>query len=117
MAFSTPSDVPQTQRWEICNLFSSFPACQPDSAAPWYTGRAMPMRRSEAARRNPLRRLLAFPVLRPSRARPAVSPSESEVLFELEGRNPENRLFGRYDEGDVLVRLHRSGILERLRER
>ena len=75
------------------------------------------MRKSAFSRANPLRRLLAFPHLRPSRNRGTLSPSESEILFELEGRNPENRLFGRYGPGDVMARLDRSGILEGLSRR
>ncbi len=75
------------------------------------------MRRSPALRRNPLRRLLGFPILRPSRARPNLSPSESEVLFELEGRNPGNLLFGRYGADDVRARLADAGILAGLRAR
>jgi hypothetical protein len=75
------------------------------------------MRKSAFSRTNPLRRLLAFPHLRPSRNRGALSPSESEILFELEGRNPENRLFGRYGPADVMTRLDRSGILEGLSRR
>ncbi len=75
------------------------------------------MRKSASPRANPLRRLLAFPDLRASRTRGTVSPSESEVLFELEGRNPENRLFGRYGPDDVMTRLDRSGVLEGLRLR
>ena len=81
----------------------------------WYTGRAM--KKSGLLRLDPLRRLLAFPALRPSRARGTISPSESEILFELEGRNPENRLFGRYGPEDVKARLARAGILEGLRRR
>lgn len=72
------------------------------------------MRKSFSPRANPLRRLLAFPHLRAPRNRGTLSPSESEVLFELEGRNPGNRLFGRYGPGDVMARLDRSGILEGL---
>jgi len=75
------------------------------------------MQKSASPRTNPLRRLLSLPDLRASRTRGTVSPSESEVLFELEGRNPENRLFGRYGPDDVMTRLGRSGILEGLRLR
>lgn len=75
------------------------------------------MKDSSFLRRRPLRRLLSFPSLRPSRAKGALSPSESEILFELEGRNPENLLFGRYGPDDVIARLDRSGILEGLRRR
>ncbi len=75
------------------------------------------MRRSPPSRPGPLRRLLSFPTLRASSGRPPISPSESEVLFELEGRNPENRLFGRYGPDDVRSRLDRSGILPGLRDK
>ena len=83
--------------------------------ASWYTDPAM--RNSAFSRAHPLRRLLAFPHLRASRNRGTLSPSESEVLFELEGRNPGNRLFGRYGPGDVTTRLDRAGILEGLSRR
>lgn len=63
-------------------------------------------------RTHPLRRLLAFPLLRAARPRETVAPSEAEILFELEGRNPGNRLFGRYGPDDVLSRLAESGILD-----
>ncbi len=69
------------------------------------------MRKTGLSRLDPLRRLLAFPLLRPVRTRGTLSPSETEILFELEGRNPENRLFGRYGPGDVMARLERAGIL------
>lgn len=75
------------------------------------------MRRPGSPRPSPLRRLLSFPTLRASRPRAALSPSESEVLFELEGRNPGNRLFGRYGPDDVAARLERSGILSGLRDK
>ncbi|MGE5189667.1 MAG: hypothetical protein ACM3NF_06385 [Gemmatimonadota bacterium] len=75
------------------------------------------MSNSRSRKIPPLRRLLAFPSLRPARVRGAVSPSESEVLFELEGRNPGNRLFGRYGPDDVRDRLDRAGILEGLARR
>lgn len=75
------------------------------------------MRKPVFPRAHPLRRLLAFPHLQASRDREGLSPSESEILFELEGRNPENRLFGRYGPEDVMTRLDRSGILEGLGRR
>ncbi len=80
-----------------------------------YTGCVM--RKSATSKRHALRRLLALPLRRGPRGPRSIAPSESEVLFELEGRNPENRLFGRYGPGDVLVRLDRAGILGRLRDR
>jgi hypothetical protein len=45
---------------------------------------------------------------------PLVAPSEEEILFELSGENPGNRLFGRFDEEAVRLRLSRSGILSGL---
>ncbi len=75
------------------------------------------MRKSFSPGANPLRRLLAFPHLRASRIRGNLSPSESEILFELEGRNPENRLFGQFGPGDVMTRLDRSGIIDGLGRR
>ncbi len=75
------------------------------------------MPRPGSTRPRSLRRLLSFPMRRPAAGRAGISPSESEVLFELEGHNPENRLFGRYGADDVMARLDRSGILPGLRDK
>lgn len=62
---------------------------------------------------GPLRRLASFPLLSARGSRLA-APSEAELLYELTGENPENRLFGRFTEGDVRDLLGRSGVLEGL---
>lgn len=66
-------------------------------------------------RRRPILRLLSFPTLSPQK--PVRPPSEGEVLFELAGENPSNRLFGRFDEQDLRSRLARGGILPALAAR
>lgn len=66
--------------------------------------------------RNGLRRLLSFPNLSVKGVR-AASPSEGELLFELTGGNPENRLFGRFDGDWVLERLGAAGFLSALARR
>ena len=81
----------------------------------WYTGPVM--RNSAPSKRGGLRRLLPLPRRRALRGPQGIAPTESEVLFELEGRNPENRLFGRFGPGEVMTRLGRAGILEGLRDR
>ncbi len=75
------------------------------------------MPRPGSTRPRSLRRLLSFPMRRPAAGRAGISPSESEVLFELEGKNPGNRLFGRYGPEDVMERLGRAGILAGLRDK
>lgn len=72
------------------------------------------MRRTGPITFDPLRRLLSFPLLRARRDGPDASPTEDELLFELTGENPRNRLFGRFGEDDVRSRLARAGILEGL---
>jgi hypothetical protein len=74
----------------------------------------MPDRKNQ---RFSLRRLLRFPLLSVKERRPATGATESEVLFDLTGENPENRLFGRYDAADVRERLARAGLLRGLAER
>lgn len=64
-----------------------------------------------------LRRLLRFPLLSAKGRPSAAGTTESEVLFELTGENPENRLFGRYDAAEVRERLERAGLLRGLSER
>jgi hypothetical protein len=64
-----------------------------------------------------LRRLLAFPLLRAAEKPADASPSESELLFELSGKNPGNLLFCRFDAEEVRNRLSRAGILGGLAQR
>jgi len=42
---------------------------------------------------------------------------DSELLFDLAGENPENRLFGRYGSGELRERLGASGLLAGLADR
>jgi len=42
---------------------------------------------------------------------------DSEVLFELVGENPENRLFGRFDAAEIRERLAAAGLLSGMAER
>jgi hypothetical protein len=58
-----------------------------------------------------LRRLLSFPRFLTREGSASAAPSESELLFELTGGNPGNRLFGRFGEDWALERLERSGLL------
>ena len=71
----------------------------------------MPERKSS---RFDLRRLLRFSLLSAGEEPGAVPATESELLFELTGENPGNRLFGRYDDDDVRAVLERSGLLRGL---
>jgi hypothetical protein len=64
-----------------------------------------------------LRRLFRFPLLSAGKGGGASPPRESELLFDLTGENPENRLFGRYDPGELRERLAASGLLVGLSER
>lgn len=71
-------------------------------------------------RKNPrltLRRLMRFPLLSVKERPPAPAATESEVLFDLTGENPENRLFGRYDAEGIRELLARAGLLRGLSER
>lgn len=61
-----------------------------------------------------LRRLLAFPRFLTGEAARSAAPSEGELLFELTGGNPENRLFGRFGEDWLRNLLDRSGMLSGL---
>ena len=99
---------------EIDNLFPSFPACQPKFPPVVDSGSVRNRSRNPGLSR--LRRLLAFPSLRSER-RPAFSPGEGEILFELTGRNPENLFLGRFSEERIGRELSRSGILEHLAAR
>jgi hypothetical protein len=58
-----------------------------------------------------LRRLLGLPLLSAGKGPGAPAPLENELLFDLTGENPENRLFGRYDPGELRDRLGASGLL------
>jgi hypothetical protein len=57
-----------------------------------------------------LRRLLSFPRFLAGES----APSEGELLFELTGGNPDNRLFGRFGEDWVRNHLERSGVIQGL---
>jgi len=58
-----------------------------------------------------LRRMFRFPLLSAGEGRDPAPPLESEVLFELAGENPENRLFGRFDAAGIRERLAAAGLL------
>jgi hypothetical protein len=64
-----------------------------------------------------LRRLFGLPLLSAGKGTGAPAPLENELLFDLTGENPENRLFGRYGTGEVRDRLGASGLLAGLSER
>jgi hypothetical protein len=65
-----------------------------------------------------LRRLLGLPLLSAGKGTGASHPNlGSELLFDLTGENPENRLFGRYGPGELRDRLEASGLLSGLSER
>jgi hypothetical protein len=68
-------------------------------------------------RRFELRRLFGLPLLSAGEGPDAPAPLENELLFDLTGENPENRLFGRYGAGEVRDRLGASGLLAGLSER
>ncbi len=61
-----------------------------------------------------LRRLLSFPRFLTREGSATIAPSEGELLFQLTGGNPENRLFGRFDGEWVRAHLEKSGILQGL---
>ena len=64
-----------------------------------------------------LRRLFRFPLLSAGEGGGPSAPRESELLFDLTGENPENRLFGRYDPRELRSLLDASGLLAGLSER
>ena len=64
-----------------------------------------------------LRRLFRLPLLSAGEGAGAPARLESELLFDLTGENPENRLFGRYDPGELRERIGASGLLTGLSER
>ncbi len=68
-------------------------------------------------RRFELRRLFGLPLLSAGEGGGAPSSLDSELLFDLTGENPENRLFGRYDPGELRERIDASGLLTGLSER
>jgi hypothetical protein len=67
--------------------------------------------RNRTTRISPLRRLLSFPLLQDGRKRKGAPASEEELLFELTGLNPENRLFGRFRPEEIRERIRDAGIL------
>ncbi|MBE0606280.1 MAG: hypothetical protein IH610_08355 [Deltaproteobacteria bacterium] len=64
-----------------------------------------------------LRRLFGLPLLSADEVPGGPAPLDSEVLFDLTGENPENRLFGRYGPAELRDRLVASGLLAGLSER
>lgn len=64
-----------------------------------------------------LRRLFRFPLLSAGEGEKAPSPDENELLYDLTGENPENRLFGRYACEDLRERLDSCGMLAGLSAR
>jgi hypothetical protein len=64
-----------------------------------------------------LRRLFGLPLLSAGEGVSAPAPLESELLFDLTGENPENRLFARYGPGELRDRLRASGLQAGLSER
>ena len=64
-----------------------------------------------------LRRLFGLPLLSAGEGAVAPASLESELLFDLTGENPENRLFGRYGPGELRERLGAAGVLAGLSER
>ena len=73
-----------------------------------------------AARNIPrfdLRRLFGLPLLSAGEETGAPAPLENELLFDLTGENPENRLFGRYGTTELRNLLDAAGLLAGLSER
>lgn len=64
-----------------------------------------------------LRRLFGLPLLSAGEGADASAPLESELLFDLTGENPENRLFGQYGPKELRERLDATGLLAGLSER
>ena len=64
-----------------------------------------------------LRRLFGLPLLSAGEGAGAPAPLDSELLFDLTGENPENRLFGRFGPAELRDRLVASGLLAGLAER
>lgn len=64
-----------------------------------------------------LRRLFGLPLLSAEEGPGAPAPLENELLFDLTGENPENRLFGQYGPKEIWDRLGTAGLLAGLSER
>ncbi len=58
-----------------------------------------------------LRRLFGLPLLSAEEGPGAPAPLENELLFDLTGENPENRLFGQYGPKEIWDRLGTAGLL------
>jgi hypothetical protein len=63
------------------------------------------------------RSFFGLPLLSAGREPGSPGSLESALHFELTGENPCNRLFGRYDPGEILARLGSAGLLAGLSER
>lgn len=72
---------------------------------------------STKSSRFDLRRLFRLPLLSAGEGAEAPGSPENELLFDLTGENPENRLFGRYSPEDLRERLSACGLLPGLSER
>jgi hypothetical protein len=64
-----------------------------------------------------LRRLFGLPLLSAGEGPGAPTPLDSELLFDLTGENPENRLFGRYGPVELRDLVVATGLLAGLSER
>jgi hypothetical protein len=72
---------------------------------------------AQKSSRFDLRRVFRLPLLSAGEGTVPHSPTETEVLFDLTGENPENRLFGRHTPAEVRALLERSGLLRGIAER
>ncbi len=64
-----------------------------------------------------LRRLFGLPLLSAGERTGSPAPLENELLFDLTGENPENRLFGRYGPPELRDHLGATGVLAGLSDR
>jgi hypothetical protein len=64
-----------------------------------------------------VRRLFGLPLLSAGEGPGAPTPLDSELLFDLTGENPENRLFGRYGPVELRDLVVATGLLAGLSER
>jgi hypothetical protein len=64
-----------------------------------------------------VRRLFGLPLLSAGEGPGAPTPLDSELLFDLTGENPENRLFGRYGPMELRDLVVATGLLAGLSER